>query len=135
MTSAGASRAGGHAVRPVGKVGTGTGGEEEEETSAEDGRQEESIGEEREAMGPESGERKPERMADPRLPGKAEVEEHRKMHLPYRSWCKHCVRGRGTEEPHRKQKGEVGIPEVHMDFLFLGDEGTNEKSNECKSSR
>ena len=74
---------------------------------------------------PEAGERKPERVADPRMPSRAEVEEHGKTHLPYRSWCKHCVRGRGVEEPHRKRKEEVGIPELHMDFMFLGDEGTN----------
>ena len=80
-----------------------------------------------EEMEPEAGVRRPERMADPRMPNRAEVEEHRKTHLPFRNWCKHCVRGRGVEEPHRRQKEEVGIPEVHVDFMFMGDEGKDRK--------
>ena len=51
---------------------------------------------------PEAGPRKPEKMADPKLPNKAEIEEHQKTHLPFRNWCKHCVKGRGVEEPHRR---------------------------------
>ena len=76
---------------------------------------------------PEAGARKPERMADPKLPGKTEVEEHEKTHLPFRSWCRHCVRGRGVEEPHRRQTEEVGMPEIHVDFMFMGDEGEDKK--------
>ena len=30
----------------------------------------------------------------PYLPSAAEIEEHRKTHIPYRSWCKHCIDGR-----------------------------------------
>ena len=30
------------------------------------------------------------------------------MHLTYRSWCRHCVRGRGRNKPHKVGKdGEV----------------------------
>ena len=80
-----------------------------------------------EEMEPEAGARRPEKMTDPRMPSRAEVEEHRKTHLPFRNWCKHCVRGRGVEEPHRRQKEEVGMPEVHVDFMFMGDEGKDRK--------
>ena len=76
---------------------------------------------------PEAGARRPERMADPKLPSKAEVEEHQKTHLPFRSWCRHCVRGRGVEEPHRRQTAEVGMPEIHLDFMFMGEEGEERK--------
>ena len=78
-------------------------------------------------MEPEAGARRPEKMADPKMPGRAEVEEHRKTHLPFRNWCKHCVRGRGVDAPHRRQKEEVGMPELHLDFIFMGDEGRNKK--------
>ena len=27
-------------------------------------------------------------------PSSQEVQEHMKTHIPYRSWCAHCVRGR-----------------------------------------
>ena len=64
--------------------------------------------------------RRMRKMHNPRLPTKAEIEEHDLTHLPFRSWCRHCVRGRGQEEAHRKceaRDGE-GVPEVHLDFVF-----------------
>ena len=44
------------------------------------------------------GVRKPEKKQDPREPSAEERSEHEKTHLPFRSWCRHCVRGRGKEE-------------------------------------
>ena len=72
----------------------------------------------------ENGHRKVRHMLDPTLPSAAEVREHRLTHLPYRSWCYHCVRGRGKEMNHEKQKndGEQNISEYHMDYCFPGDE-------------
>ena len=65
------------------------------------------------------------KLQDPKLPSKAEVEAHNLNHLPFRSWCRHCVRGRGEEEPHRKVGGreEGAMPEVHLDFAFPGSHG------------
>ena len=48
------------------------------------------------------GARTPERVQDPRAYTQAEVDEHNMTHLPYRSWCTHCVRGRGEAHPHHK---------------------------------
>ena len=72
----------------------------------------------------EAGKRGILKMLDPKLPSKAEIEEHEITHLPYRNWCRHCVVGRGKEAPHRKQEGdkEAGMPEIHWDFMFLGAE-------------
>ena len=39
--------------------------------------------------------RNPMNKQDPKEPTKVEREEHEKTHLPFRSWCRHCVRGRG----------------------------------------
>ena len=36
--------------------------------------------------------RKVKPMHDPRLPSREEVRLHSLTHLPYRSWCAHCVR-------------------------------------------
>ena len=36
-----------------------------------------------------------ERVQYPKLPTPQEVYEHNLTHLPYRSWCCHCVRGKG----------------------------------------
>ena len=32
---------------------------------------------------------------DPGAPTAAQVEDHRKTHIPFRSWCRWCVLGRG----------------------------------------
>ena len=70
----------------------------------------------------EFGERKTKRMPDPRLPSKEEQEEHALTHVPFRSWCRHCVRGRAEECGHFKKDEEVRGVEVHMDYCFPGDE-------------
>ena len=73
----------------------------------------------------ESGKRKIVKMQSPVTPSSAEVEEHSLTHLPYRSWCKHCVRGRMKVAPHRKRDNretENGVPEVHLDWAFPGEE-------------
>ena len=69
------------------------------------------------------GERRTVRMTDPKKPRPEEILEHEKTHLPFRNWCRHCVRGRGKEAPHVKQTTDPVVPEVHMDFCFLGEEG------------
>ena len=48
----------------------------------------------------ECGTRRVKRMQDPRLPTQAEVKEHQLTHLPFRSWCHHCMKGGGKEMPH-----------------------------------
>ena len=71
----------------------------------------------------EFGNRKLKKMQDPSKPSKDEVDEHNKTHLPYRSWCRHCIRGRARNNAHEKGKDEVTTNEVHFDFFFLGREG------------
>ena len=78
------------------------------------------VAEEMEA-GP--GSRKPKKMQDPKAPTQAEREEHELTHLPYRSWCIHCVKGRGKDAPHLVAASDGVLPEVHFDFAFMGDEG------------
>ena len=70
----------------------------------------------------EEEERNPQEMQNPPLPTEAEVEEHNLTNLPCRSWCRHCVRGRGKEMLLRKLEDEAGMPEVHADLCSLGDE-------------
>ena len=43
----------------------------------------------------------PKLVRDPGEPTAQERAEHEKTHLPYRSWCKFCVMGRGRDLPHR----------------------------------
>ena len=39
----------------------------------------------------------------PRGPTQIERELHELIHLPYRDWCGHCVRGAGEKTPHRRK--------------------------------
>ena len=52
----------------------------------------------------------------------AERAAHNLTHMPFRSWCPHCIRGRGRNKPHLKKKGEqdkeLEIPKVSMDYFF-----------------
>ena len=36
------------------------------------------------------------------------VQEYMKTHIPYRSWCAHCVTGRGRNDPYRSGGGRRG---------------------------
>ena len=64
--------------------------------------------------------RRPNPAARPYTPTKAEVYEHEVTHLPYRTWCKHCVKGRGVSTPHRKGNKEekIGIT-ISIDYCFM----------------
>ena len=71
----------------------------------------------------EAGTRTTRKMLNPALLSPDEVLEHNKTHLPFRNWCRHCARGRGVEMAHRTVKQESGLPELHLDFAFFGEEG------------
>ena len=75
---------------------------------------------ERLALEKEGGEVR--RLVDPLLPNKKGVDEHWvRGHLPYINWCEVCVRSRGREMDHQKDKGkERKVPEYHLTIVFLG---------------
>ena len=58
----------------------------------------------------------------PREPTITEKEVHELTHLPPQPWCEHCVRGRGTENPHKRvtfERAEPTLPVVAFDFCFI----------------
>ena len=67
----------------------------------------------------ESGEvAKAKTLKTPAAPSSVEREAHESTHMPYRSWCSHCVAGRGVASPHTKQTGERKLDEIAMDYCF-----------------
>ena len=60
-------------------------------------------------------------------PSKEEVEKHNTTHLPWRSWCKYCVSGRGKNRGHRKQKHEGDVPTVHADYMYMKEDEKERK--------
>ena len=61
----------------------------------------------------------------PRAPSRAEWERHVVSHVPYRSWCRHCVAGRGMERQHtRRIDHEDQFPHVSIDYGYLTGDAT-----------
>ena len=42
------------------------------------------------------------------IPSRREVEKHNLTHIPFRSWCNHCLRGRGRRSAHRRRPNSIG---------------------------
>ena len=48
---------------------------------------------------------------------------HRLTHRPFRSWCPHCIRGKGRADQHRQspnKNNESSIPKISSDYFFIG---------------
>ena len=79
--------------------------------------------------------RKPNMLSNPALPSRKEVDEHMATHIPYRSWCPHCVIGRGRNMQHfKKSMEEIAErgPQISADYGFLGADGEVEDESEKK---
>ena len=64
-------------------------------------------------------------------PSIKEVEDHERTHLPYRSWCKHCVRGRAKSTPQWDQTAldeDCEVPTISWDYMYLNDEHEQNKN-------
>ena len=46
-------------------------------------------------------------LPQPNVPSKEEYDRHQLTHIPYRSWCPHCIRGRGKNAAHKKLDKEI----------------------------
>ncbi len=66
----------------------------------------------------------------PIRPPPAEVADHEITHLPYRSWCDACARGRGLGEQRGRHAGRPhGIPRVGVDYWFITRGGLFKRSD------
>ena len=45
-------------------------------------------------------------MASPDLPSTRAVQYHNLTHIPFRSWCNHCLRERGRRSAHKRRPNE-----------------------------
>jgi len=56
----------------------------------------------------------------PCRPCLADVDEQNLTHIPFRSWCDHCVRGRTVSEPHHiSGMKKFGKPLIAKDYMNL----------------
>ena len=81
----------------------------------------------REGVGAQGERARP--LPQPRLPSRQEVQEHELTHIPYRSWCVHCVRGAGRSDAHRRrarqdeEEREQYMTTWSIDYAFMIDTG------------
>ena len=75
----------------------------------------------------------------PREPTQAEVDEHELTHVPFRSWCVHCQRGKARRRRHLRRKrtgvrraGEPGmdIPVISIDYMYMEVDYSRRKNEE-----
>ena len=75
-----------------------------------------------EEEGEDGGEaRVPKKLRSPQPPAQEEIDEHCLTHLPFRNWCRHCVRAKGRAVDHKSQERD-GLSEIHLDYCFLSSE-------------
>ena len=46
---------------------------------------------------------------DPGSPTQEEVDDHYRLHIPFRAWCPCCVQGKAKEDPHFQRKENPGL--------------------------
>jgi hypothetical protein len=74
------------------------------------------------ASAPTEETRAPRIKPTPKKPSHTEIMQHMAAHVPFRTWCKHCVAGRARDHAHRRTNTESEFPIVSMDYAFLGRE-------------
>ena len=54
-------------------------------------------------------------------PLKVEVVEHSLTHIPFRNWCRHCVRGRALSDHPHTAGTEGDIPVISVDYFWMSE--------------
>ena len=69
----------------------------------------------------------PDTLPVPETPSPEVVQRHQLTHLPYASWCRHCVEGRGRDNRHLRRatlpEQQRTTPRLEADFLVLDGDG------------
>ena len=70
---------------------------------------------------------------DPGLPTPEERARHELLHVPFRPWCEHCVKGKAADDPHPQRApsesgGDDGVPKVSIDYGFIKLEDTEPRT-------
>ena len=77
-------------------------------------------------------------IASPDFPSRREVEEHNLTHIPFRSQCNHCMRGRTEERTHkeaRRRRRSGRQSSSQWTALYLTEEDTAEEGNTGRGHR
>ena len=70
-------------------------------------------------------------MPDPGMPTAQQRKTHNQTHMPFRSWCRHCVQGRGRDIYHGRVHDKSRVPRICMDFMFSTERGATQDREEA----
>ena len=70
----------------------------------------------------------------PEEPTAEKWEEHMVTHVPFRSWCPFCVKGRATGIQHRHVKEKSSVPIFGFDYLMTSEVESMQMKNLVRSS-
>ena len=75
----------------------------------------------------------PRKAREPGEPTDEERRRHETTHLPFRSWCPYCVRGRLANRPHRDlgPSGQLGGGPRGGDGLLIPVQGGGPRASRC----
>ena len=71
-------------------------------------------------------------------PKQEEVDEHNVNHIPFRSWCMHCVKGKANNQSHSRAASssqESEVPIVSIDYAFINEDGEDRKKRKEREKR
>ena len=68
----------------------------------------------------------------PREPTSQERALHEITHIPLRTWCRHCMRGRSKDCYHARLDGEHDVPRIGMDYMHISEQGVSHKADEIE---
>ena len=67
-------------------------------------------------------------------PSEEEVTIHNITHLPYRSWCPHCERGKARRGNHRNRMRRMRskIPVISVDYMWMKGKKGDVEAEACR---
>ena len=68
----------------------------------------------------------------PREPTSQERALHEITHIPLRTWCRHCMRGRSKDVYHARLDCEHDVPRIGMDYMHISEQGVSHKAGEIE---
>ncbi|CAK0826802.1 unnamed protein product [Prorocentrum cordatum] len=61
-------------------------------------------------------------------PSAEEKAKHELTHCPHHAWCRYCLTGQATEDPHKSQSKESTVAKLALDYCFLARKGELQKA-------
>ena len=80
---------------------------------------------------PEDLAARPRIARSPREPTSQERLVHEVTHIPMRTWCKHCMKGRSRDSRHVRLPDAQEVPRVGMDYMRVSETGVTSKLDEA----